>query len=450
MVMLTHALRALYADGGDSSLARRWEFREESPVEGTNRSLFFVMGVIAILSLSSTLGLLSFLTYRFIYWQRYYKRPLAQNQYVVLIYNLLLVDLQQAIAFLISLHWASRGSVHFGEAACYLQGWWIQTGDPGSGLFVLSIALHTGAVVLRGRQLPFNTFVLCVIGLWMFILILGFIPVGLYGSKVFVISEANWVCTFTFIALKHKPTNLCLIPQCWISPEHENERLWGHYFWIFLSEFGTIVLYTIMFFYLRRRMTQAKILHRGQQESLQRLNRVVIYMVIYPLVYVILSLPLAAGRMATARGNSPSKTYFAVAGSLMALSGLMDVIVYTVTRRHLITDTENSTTDRYYENTDSQWQTNITATGGNGSRSRKGGFRMGSRLGSKFRRSMPTVNEKEARNSPFENSTDDIVPKDDDVEMSNFGGVYQETTIEISHEPATPADTMDGSSRRSG
>jgi hypothetical protein len=134
----------------------------------------------------------------------------------------------------------------------------------------------------------------------------------------------------------------------------------------------------------------------------------------------------------------------------MALSGLMDVIVYTVTRRHLITDTENSTTDRYYENTDSQWQTNITATGGNGSRSRKGGFRMGSRLGSKFRRSMPTVNEKEARNSPFENSTDDIVPKDDDVEMSNFGGVYQETTIEISHEPATPADTMDGSSRRSG
>jgi hypothetical protein len=198
MVMLTRALRALYNDGADSSLARRWEFREESPVEGTNRSLFIAMGVVAILSLTSTLGLLSFLTYRFIFWQRYYKRPLAQNQYVVLIYNLLLVDLQQAIAFLISLHWVSRGSVHFGETACYLQGWWIQIGDPGSGLFVLSIALHTGAVVLRGRQLPFRTFFYCVIALWMFILILGFIPVGLYGSKVFVITEANWVCISTF------------------------------------------------------------------------------------------------------------------------------------------------------------------------------------------------------------------------------------------------------------
>jgi hypothetical protein len=136
----------------------------------------------------------------------------------------------------------------------------------------------------------------------------------------------------------------------------------------------------------------------------------------------------------------------------MASSGLMDVIVYTVTRRHLISDTEHSTTDRNYDyNTDSQWQTNITTTnGGEGTRTRKKGLRMGSRLGSKFRRSMPTV-DKETRNSPFEDSTDDIVQKDD-VEMANFGGggVYQETTIEITHEPATPADTLEGGSRRSG
>lgn len=192
--MLSHALRSLSTDAGNGSLARRWEFRDEAPLEGSDRSLFIAMGVIAIFSLGSTLSLLSFLTYRFIYWQRYYKSSLSQNQYVVLIYNLLLVDLQQAIAFLISLYWVSRGSVHFGDPACYLQGWFIQTGDPGSGLFVLSIALHTGAVVLRGRQLPFNIFTYCVIGLWMFILILGFIPIGLYGKDVFVISEANWVC----------------------------------------------------------------------------------------------------------------------------------------------------------------------------------------------------------------------------------------------------------------
>ncbi|KAJ5645919.1 hypothetical protein N7490_002291 [Penicillium lividum] len=422
MPLLTHALRSIYADG-EGSLARRWQFEDEEPLKGSDRSLFIAMGTIAICSLCSTLGLLSFLTYRFIYWQRYYKHPLAKNQYVVLIYNLLLIDLQQAIAFTISLYWVHRGSVHFGEAACYLQGWWIQTGDPGSGLFVLSIAFHTGFVVLRGRQLPWNVFVGCVIGLWAFILVLGFIPIGLYGHKSFVISEANW---------------------CWISPEHENERLWGHYFWIFLSEFGTIVLYAIMFLYLRRRMAQAKMLRRGQQESLHRLNRVVVYMVIYPLVYLCMSLPLAAGRMASARGDTPSKTFFGVAGCLMALSGLMDVAVYTLTRRHLLIDTEHSTTDHNYDNnTDSQWQTNITTTAGG--RSRRG-LKKGSRFGSKFRRS--NAAEKESQ-SPFEGgSTDDIVAKND-MEMSNFGGVYQETTIEISHEPVSQIEAEERSARRS-
>ncbi|KAJ5974582.1 hypothetical protein N7481_011792 [Penicillium waksmanii] len=425
--MLGHVLRSLSTAGGDGSLARRWEFRDEAPLEGSDRSLFIAMGVIALFSLCSTFGLLSFLTYRFIYWQRYYKSPLGQNQYVVLIYNLLLADLQQAIAFTISLYWASRGGVHFGEPACYLQGWWVQTGDPGSGLFVLSIALHTGAVVMRGRQLPFNIFAYCVVALWMFILVLGFIPVGLYGKEAFVISEANW---------------------CWLSPENEDERLWGHYIWIFLSEFGTIALYAIMFFYLRRRMAQAKMLRRGQQESLHRLNRVVIYMVIYPLVYLVLSLPLAAGRMATARGDSPSKTYFGIAGCLMALSGFMDVVVYTLTRRHLLIDTEHSTTDRNYDNnTDSQWQTQIT-TNANGSRSRKSkrGGLMSSRLGSRLRPGVHNI-DRDAHKSPFEDSTEDIVPKND-IEMNNFNGVYQETTIEISHEPA-PSESAEQSVRRS-
>lgn len=197
-----------------------------------------------------------------------------------------------------------------------------------------------------------------------------------------------------------------------------------------------------MFIYLRRRMAQAKMLRRGQQESLHRLNRVVVYMVIYPLVYLVMSLPLAAGRMASLRGNSPSKTYFGVAGCLMALSGSMDVAVYTLTRRHLLIDTEHSTTDHNYDNTDSQWQTNITTNVG--SRSRK--VFKGSKLGSRFRRSQAA--EKDTTANPFEGgSTEDIVAKND-MEMSNFGGVYQETTIEISHEPVSQIEAEERSARR--
>lgn len=160
---------------------------------GKDKAGFTAMGTIALMSWVSTFSLLSFLTFRFVFWQRYYKRPLAENQYVVLIYNLLLVDLQQASAFLICLHWVTKGSVDFPSAACVLQGWWIQVADPGSGLFVLAIAIHTIHIVMRGRQLQFKHFVMCLCGLWAFIIMLGLIPVGLYGEDTFIISEAGWV-----------------------------------------------------------------------------------------------------------------------------------------------------------------------------------------------------------------------------------------------------------------
>ncbi|RHZ64437.1 protein gprD [Aspergillus thermomutatus] len=419
MSSLFRALLLLQSENGDKSyLTARSDkvgpptFADE-PLSGDLRAGFIAIGVVALCSWIAAISLISFLTYRFIFWQHYYKRPLAKNQYVVLIYNLLLVDLQQATAFLICLHWVARGGVNYPSAACVLQGWWIQTADPGSGLFVLAIAMHTGAVVLRGRQLPYATFIWCVVALWAFVITLGLISVGLYGSQTFVISEAGW---------------------CWLSPERELERLWGHYLWIFLSEFGTVILYGIMFFYLRRRMKQAAALRQNHQDSLSRLNRVVVYMVIYPLVYLVLSLPLAAGRMSTARHAVPSRAYFAAAGTLMALSGLVDVTVYTLTRRHLLLDTEVSSSDRYYAHTGSNlYNTNVSTTVA-GPDSRK------SRVKSRFRRGLQTINDTILDDRG--DSTEDIVRKSD-MELGDMAhGVYQETTIEITHEPAEPEETL--------
>ncbi|KAL4907673.1 hypothetical protein BDW74DRAFT_189122 [Aspergillus multicolor] len=404
------------------------------PVDGPTKAGFIAMGICGVISFVATLTLFLFLTFRFIFWSRYYKRPLVHNQYVVLIYNLLLVDLQQATAFLLCLHWVSKGAVYYPSAACVLQGWWIQTADPGSGLFVIAIAMHTGAVVLRGRQLPYRAFVGCVIGLWAFILVLGFIPVGLYGSETFVISEAAW---------------------CWISPAHENERLWGHYIWIFLAEFGTVVLYGLMFFYLRRRMLHAAKLrpgaNTGHHESLRRLNRVVIYMVIYPLAYVLMSLPLAAGRMSSARHVVPSRVYFAIAGSLMALSGFADAVVYTLTRRQLLLDTDLSTSDgpyaRYAYSGSHTYHTQITST--TGGRERK--------LGSRFRKGMQTLDEtvRDDRDDSTEEIVKGVRNGSGDIEMTGYmgRGVYQETTIEITHEAVDEQELQHGieqSERRSG
>ncbi|KAE8376427.1 G protein-coupled glucose receptor regulating Gpa2-domain-containing protein [Aspergillus bertholletiae] len=413
LIRMLHVLNS--EDAPQMHLTKRQNATQQL-LAGGDRAGFIAIGVIALCSFVASLSLLSFLTYRFIFWKRYYKRPLAANQYVVLIYNLLLIDIQQATAFLVCLHWVSRGYVYYPSAACTLQGWWIQTGDPGSGLFILAIAMHTGAVVLRGRQLPHRVFVCGVVGLWVFIIVLGVIPVALFRSQTFVISEAGW---------------------CWLGPEHQTERLWVHYLWIFLAEFGTVVLYSILFFHLRRRMKQAAALHQGHQENLNRINRVVIYMVIYPIVYLVLSLPLAAGRMSTARHIVQSRAYFAVAGSLMALSGLADVVVYTLTRRHLLLDMEISTSGKIYTYPNSNaYQTQITST----IRENKK-MRMGSRL----RRGLQTIND----TINDGDSTEDL-RKGGDMEMADLGhGVYQETTIEISHEPADP-DEFHRKKRSSG
>ena len=199
MVIISKALHYVFSPDG---IPKYLQGRQATGIDPNYQELIFDslqkgrflgVGLIACMSAIATFGLLSFLTYRMIFWNRYYKRPLAENQYVVLIYNLILVDLQQALAFSICLVWVSKGKSQSYTAACYLQGWWVQTADAGSGLFVLAIAIHTAAVVFRGRQLPKRIFTGVIIALWTFILVIGFIPVGLYGKDVFVVTEAGWV-----------------------------------------------------------------------------------------------------------------------------------------------------------------------------------------------------------------------------------------------------------------
>lgn len=182
---------------------------QEMAFDAAQKDRFLGVGLVACASVIATTSLLSFLTYRMIFWRRYYKRPLAENQYVVLIYNLVLADLQQSLGFLICLVWTSQGKSQYHTAACYLQGWFIQVADPGSGLFILAIAIHTIAVILRGRQLPYRVFCGCIVGLWTFILVLGFIPIGLWGKDSFVVSEAGWVCAvihFFFLCANRNPS----------------------------------------------------------------------------------------------------------------------------------------------------------------------------------------------------------------------------------------------------
>jgi hypothetical protein len=73
-------------------------------------------------------------------------------------------------------------------------------------------------------------------------------------------------------------------------------------------------------------------------------------MVVYPFAYVALTLPLAAGRVAAMTGKNVPLVYLAVAGTMMASCGVIDVILYISTRKALVRSSVGMKTNKIVGN----------------------------------------------------------------------------------------------------
>ncbi|KAK5008833.1 hypothetical protein LTR28_003444 [Elasticomyces elasticus] len=272
------------------------------------------VGLFGLLSVTTTSALLTYLAYHFVTWKKHHKTYVSYNQYVILIFNLLIADLQQSMSFLISFHWIKEHRIVAPTSACFAQGWLLHMGDISSGFFVLAIALHTFYTAAKGRRLPHKTFVALIAGIWSFALLLTAIGPLQYRDRYFVRAGA-W---------------------CWVSSEYERERLVLHYIWIFIVEFSTVLIYTALLIYLKRKMHT--ILPASQSVIYAKVDRAAKLMLLYPLVYVLLTLPLAAGRMWSMTHDSRSlpDAYACAAGALITSCGWVDSLLYTLTRRSLL------------------------------------------------------------------------------------------------------------------
>jgi hypothetical protein len=128
------------------------------------------------------------------------------------------------------------------------------------------------------------------------------------------------------------------VKQCWADAKYDIERLWLHYVWIFIIEFGTIIIYTHVFLHLRKRLRSIRSVSNNPSntDSTSKLSQAARYMVLYPIIYIVLTLPLAAGRMASMAGADLPEVYYCIAGSLMTSCGWLDSLLYTLTRRVFI------------------------------------------------------------------------------------------------------------------
>ncbi|RYP42295.1 hypothetical protein DL768_010366 [Monosporascus sp. mg162] len=248
----------------------------------------------------------------------------APNQFLILILNLLLADMHQGTAFMLSARWVRDNEITVGTRTCWTQGWFVSNGDLSSSCFTGAVAVYTYLIIVKNWKPPYRLLYSVMAALWVFVYFMGVLGVlvtqnGKNAGGLYV-RAAAW---------------------CWLNIEYENYRLWFHYFWIFLSLALTTVLYSLIFYHLRPRSSSASQSSSGGQQqdrepsSASRSSNSHPAFLIYPLIYVSCTAPLALGRIATMAGVNVSITYFCVAGGLIASNGFLDVLLFSTTR-HLV------------------------------------------------------------------------------------------------------------------
>ncbi|KAL2120969.1 hypothetical protein VTJ04DRAFT_4996 [Mycothermus thermophilus] len=294
------------------------------------------------------------------------KRP-HPNQFLVLIYNLLLADIHQAASFILNAVWVGRDALDVRTTTCWVQAWLIQTGDVASSLFITAIAVHTYLAIVRNYTPPQWAVYTAVVALWLFNYLLMVLGVAItdngreYGG--FFVRATAW---------------------CWINVRYEGLRLYLHYLWIFLALAITGALYTLIWLSLSKRQAAAlKAQLPAANESSTNINPTSSHdttetshpnyslrnkplperpgtssnpnrtaaaapppppppgghhkaFLLYPIIYIFCTAPLALGRIATMAGVDVPLAYFVTAGALITSNGWLDVLLWGVTRHRLL------------------------------------------------------------------------------------------------------------------
>ncbi|KAI9150284.1 hypothetical protein HJFPF1_10043 [Paramyrothecium foliicola] len=241
------------------------------------------------------------------------------NQFLILIFNLLLADMHQATAFLLNSSWLHHDGIMVNEPACFAQGLFVSLGDLASSMFITAIAVHTYSSVVTKYRITHTALYIIIALIWVFVYAISLIPVGVTrnGAAVggFFVRAGAW---------------------CWMNKEYENMRLLTHYLFIFIAIAITCSLYTAIFVSLRR---QARPGHDQNQEEVSelqiQLSRNPAFL-IYPVIYVLCTLPLALGRLMSMAGVEVPVGYFCFAGAMIASNGSFDCLLFGTTRNVII------------------------------------------------------------------------------------------------------------------
>ncbi|KAK2032491.1 hypothetical protein LX32DRAFT_709870 [Colletotrichum zoysiae] len=290
------------------------------PLPEYHRRGLIILTSFSFLSAAATTLLWLFITYKFLSYRRrkwaHIRRENKQKgnystPFPILVYNLLLADMMEAVAYAISIYWVVSDGIIAPSSVCWAQGWLGSTSNLAASLFLTAISVNTFLTVGLGYKLPQWTVYATVAALWVF-------DFGINGAGVIV--------SVLHPAAPHESFFMRANVWCWISTAYDSWRLWAHYFWIMVSIAITITLYAFVFYTLWRSGFSS-----SRRSESQRLTGYHPAFLVYPFVYIGCSVPLVIGRVTSLLGIDLGIYYFAFAGSVLAANGLFNSILWTST-----------------------------------------------------------------------------------------------------------------------
>lgn len=90
------------------------------------------------------------------------------NPFPILVYNLLLSDMQEAMAYGLSIHWLSEDGIYAPSSVCWAQGWFGSVSNLGASLFLSAISVTTFCTIVLGHKPSRRTLYAVVTCIWLF------------------------------------------------------------------------------------------------------------------------------------------------------------------------------------------------------------------------------------------------------------------------------------------
>jgi hypothetical protein len=238
----------------------------------------------------------------------------------------------QGIGSIVNIAWISQGGVT-NNSLCVAQGAIKQTGNVGTALWSLVIAIHTFALLFYRAKIPNWACYVTLVVVW---LILG--TVLSLGPGILQTEEKG-----PFYGISGL--------WCWMTTGYLTEKYALEYGWMFFSAGCSFILYSLVFLRLRGNIVvngwrfnfQRRIVAKGYSNRQYNavtdpsqnthVMKVARQMMWYPVVYTILIVPIAGARFAVFAGKTVPNAVTVFTATVFMLSGFVNAILFTTTRR---------------------------------------------------------------------------------------------------------------------